>query len=333
MIDAKKLSLLCILKILEEHSDRDHRLTQTEIIKILSQQYGISLERKAIARNIQMLQDAGYAIAAERGYYLDERTFSDSELRLLIDSVLGSQHITERETEVLVDGLGKLGNVYFQKQVRKYKNIYHGHKMENYRFFDNIDCIMEAMDKNRQISFMHMQYGLDKELHETHRYEVTPFTMCLHSQHYYLIAYLEKQIGDPGKKKEMRFFRVDRMKDVEILNTPATSRYSIPEANSYLGNASLFSQYPFFFPGEPKPILFLCEKTIISQLVDWFGKDFQVEEMPDGKRLKVRVKASVMAMVPWACEYAESVEILEPESLRNQVKETLENALKKYKKP
>ena len=92
----KKLYIIYILRILEKYSDYRHRLTQKDIIDLMERDYGVSCERKTVSRNIGDLADAGYEIERrDGGYYLDSRTFEDSELRLLIDSVLSSRHIPE----------------------------------------------------------------------------------------------------------------------------------------------------------------------------------------------------------------------------------------------
>ena len=56
-LEAKKLLIIRILQILEYYSDVNHPLTQEEIIKKLYDNYGIEAERKAIGRNIALLQD------------------------------------------------------------------------------------------------------------------------------------------------------------------------------------------------------------------------------------------------------------------------------------
>lgn len=60
--EPKKLALIRILHILERYTDSSHPMTHDEIINKLYNLYGISVERKAIGRNISLLQDAGYDI-------------------------------------------------------------------------------------------------------------------------------------------------------------------------------------------------------------------------------------------------------------------------------
>lgn len=60
----KKMVPLYILKILHEYSDEKHKLTQNELIKYLQNEYGVDLERKAISRNLALLEESGFNIVS-----------------------------------------------------------------------------------------------------------------------------------------------------------------------------------------------------------------------------------------------------------------------------
>ena len=90
-LEPKKLALIRIWQILHKYTDFDHPLTQDEIVEILDRDYGISIERKAVSRNLSLLKEAGTEIESRwAGNYLETRDFEDSELKLLIDGVLCS---------------------------------------------------------------------------------------------------------------------------------------------------------------------------------------------------------------------------------------------------
>ena len=111
MLEPKKLALIRILQILQEKSDSDNALTQEDIATYLNKDYGIEIERKAIARNLSLLKEAGYDIEITRkGSYLASRDFEDSELRLLIDGVLSSRYINAKHSKDLIEKLCKLSN-------------------------------------------------------------------------------------------------------------------------------------------------------------------------------------------------------------------------------
>ena len=106
--EPKKLLILRILEILTEYSDSNHKLRQLEIISLLKALYGIECERKAVARNIEFLQQAGYEVVTDKdGSYLAEKKYEIGELRLLIDSVLANRNVCKLHTRQLIEKLAK----------------------------------------------------------------------------------------------------------------------------------------------------------------------------------------------------------------------------------
>ena len=67
----------------------------------------------------------------------------------------------------------------------------------------------------------------------------------------------------------------------------------------------------------------------MNDVVDSFGTDLRIEKLPDDM-IKVHVQVSESAMLHWGIQFADAVEVLSPQSLREQIVETLRNALKKY---
>ena len=74
----KKMLNMLILDILKEHSDENHHLTQQQILRILKRDYGMECDRRSVKNNLEYLQEFGYEISMEKGYYLMEREFEDS---------------------------------------------------------------------------------------------------------------------------------------------------------------------------------------------------------------------------------------------------------------
>ena len=71
----KKSSLLYVLKILRRYTDKNHMLTYGDIARKLREEYNSDLERKTIARNIEILMDNGFDIVknGNNGVYLGTR--------------------------------------------------------------------------------------------------------------------------------------------------------------------------------------------------------------------------------------------------------------------
>ena len=317
-----KLALVRILQILEQYSDFDHPLKQQDIIDYLDKDYGIVIERKAVGRNLSLLKEAGYDIVSDRrGSYLAERTFDDSELRMLIDGVLASRHITAKHSKELIERLCSLSNKYFRSHVKNIWSVNEWSKTDNQALFYNIEIIDAAIEKKKQIAFSYNKYGADKKLHKTSDQRVTPYQMILHNQRYYLVACHEKW-------KKLGHYRLDRITDIRLTDEPATPLRSLPGHANGMDYKEYATSLPYMFTDPLENIEFLSEPDIVDQIVDWFGDNARIQSC--GDKLKVFVKASPNAMEYWAMQYLNFVEILSPASLRSRIAANLEAARGKY---
>ena len=132
-VSSSNLIPLCILRVLEEHSDEYHHLTQEEISRFLNLEYNMPVERKAIGRSVEHLrQQLELEIISERdGVWLASRTFEDSELRLLIDAVMSSRYIKPNYTKDLINKLCRLSGKHFSSNVNNLYSINESVKSDN----------------------------------------------------------------------------------------------------------------------------------------------------------------------------------------------------------
>ena len=320
--EPKKLALLRILQILEKHSDIDHPLGQKAIADILDRDYGIELERKAVSRNISLLKEAGFEIEQlPEGAYLAERQFEDSELRLLIDGVLSGRFISAKHSADLIEKLCSLGNKYFRNHVKNIYSVREWNKTDNVAVFYTIDIIDEAIENGKQIEFDFNRYGADKKLNRVAHHVVSPYQMVLKNQNYYLMAYNEKW-------KHITYYRLDRITEACVVDMQVTPLKSIDGYQNGLDYKRFSTALPYMFSDKPESVEFVCDEWVIDHAIDWFGKDIVV--FPCDGRYKVRVSVSLNAMEFWALQYLSAVEILSPVLLREKIKNSLQEAMKKY---
>lgn len=322
MAESKKLALLRIVQILHDYSDEKHPLSQEEIANILERDYALTVERKAVGRNLALLKEAGIDIVSTtRGCYLVCRQFEDSELKLLIDGVLCSKHITVEHSRQLIEKLAKQSNIYFKKHIKNVYSVGERNKSENSQLFLNIELADEAIDKGRQICFDYNKYGADKKLHKSAQHTASPYQMILHNQHYYLMAYNEKW-------RNMGYFRMDKITEMTITDKPLTPLTSIDGYKNGLNYRELSSVMPYMYADTPEHIELLADEKILDQIIDWFGYDIAIE--PNGERYKITLKASPSAMEFWALQYIKYAEVIFPSSLRERIAQTLKDGAHKY---
>lgn len=322
-LEPKKLALIRILQILEQYTDCNHPLKHEDIVKKLDCDYGIIIERKAIGRNLSLLKEAGFDIeTTKKGSFLASRLFEDPELRLLCDGVLSSRHITANHSKELIEKIATLSNRYFKLHIKNVYSVNDWGKSENVALFYNIEIIDEAIDKKRKIKFDYNKYGADKMLHRSAIHTVSPYQLILHNQRYFLMAYQEKW-------QHMRYFRLDRITNIELSEDTATDIKTIDGFSDGIDYKRFSSALPYMFSDEPEQITFsINEEWIIDQIVDWFGFDFRIEHKDD--KILITLKASPNAMEYWAMQYLNNVEILLPLHLRERISKNVQCANEKY---
>lgn len=321
----KKMLNMLILEILKEYSDQEHRLTQQEIIRLLKSNYDMDCDRRSVKNNVMCLKELGYEISMEDGYYLLEREFDDAELRMLIDSVLFSKNLTQKQAKTLIEKLKGMGNRYFSAKVNHVSNLPELHHGDNKQLMYVLDTINEAISQHKKISFVYNKYGSDFKLHpkREEKYVVNPYQMVANNGFYYLI-------GNYDKYDDISHYRLDKMTCVEMLTEKVKPQNQVTGLEHGLNLPKHMAEHIYMFSGESVAINMLVDETIISELVDWFGNDFYVIEKRRNNQVLVRLKCNEQAFFYWALQYGPYVEVLEPVSLRSKIAEAVSEMNEKY---
>lgn len=320
----KKMLNMLILDILREYSDEDHRLTQQDVINFLKINYGMECERRAVKSNIDSLIELGYDIVSDKGYYLRMREFSESELRLLIDSVFSSPSVSDREAHAIAKKLEQFGNKYFKSHVAYVHSVSFGNHTDNQKSMESIATVDEAIARNRKISFVYLQYGIDKQLHprRAQRYIVNPYQMINNSGKYYLI-------GNYDKYDNVSNYRLDRMTDVQILAEKRKPLKEVDGLESGLDLQKYLSEHIYMFSGDSIFIRMLIEEDLIGNLMDSVGRNFRITGEEKGK-VQIALTCNPDAFFYWAMQYGLYIQVLEPISMQDRIKEACQSIAAKY---
>ena len=314
----KKMLNMLILELLKEYSDADHRLTQQEIIKLLQLNYGMECDRRSVKNNILSLKEMGYEISMEDGYYLLEREFEDSELRMLIDSVLFSKTISTRQAKVIIEKLRKQSNKYFSAKVSHVSNLPELYHIDNKQVMYSLDALNDAISSKKQVRFVYNVYDVDFKLHpkREEKYLVNPYQMVANNGYYYLIANYDKY-------NDISHYRIDKMTDVEILDTKVKPMNEVKGLEKGFCLPRHMAEHIYMFSGESVIVKMKAKRFLMNELVDWFGKDFHIVS-DDGEDIVINVSCNQQAMRFWALQYGPYVEILSPESLRCEIEKSVQ---------
>lgn len=89
----QKKKIFVLNRIFEEHTDLDHGLRMNEILTLLDN-HGIDAERKSVLDDIDTLKQLGVDVGHEEGerkFRLFSRDFEVFEIKLLVDSTIGTE--------------------------------------------------------------------------------------------------------------------------------------------------------------------------------------------------------------------------------------------------
>ena len=324
-LEPKKLALLRVLQILWEESDIDHPLHQGRIVELLESKYGIVVERKAIGRNLSLLRDAGFEIEnTGNGFYLNSRLFEDSELQLLIDGVLASQHISVSHSKELIEKICLLSNRYFPRHVGNIHSVEEWNKTDNKTLFYHIELVDEAIETGKMVEYEYNKFGVDRELHKSSFQRISPYQLILHNQRYYLMGYSDYW-------DHMVYHRMDRITNMRVSERTAVPIRKVKGFEGGINYRDISTAMPYMYAEPPVRVTFRTTEGLMDQIVDWFGKDIAVSKKKDGA-IEVGIHAAPTAMLYWALQYADCVEILKPESLRERVAGVLKKANEIYQR-
>ena len=361
-IHPKKLVILYILDILQKYTDEEHRLSQKEIQNILKREYEMTVDRKAVKRNLLNLIEYGSNIeyrevsrkdifrkkdsVSYKGtsdfadkeiseddllwtdFYLKQK-FTNEELRLLIDSLLFSKHIPYSQAKELIKKLESLSNIYF-KSCSQYIYPLPVERTDNKQVFYNIAILDEAIRKKKKVLFEYAEYHTDKKMHLKKRedgsvreYIITPYQMAVQEGKYYLICNYDKY-------DDISNYRVDRIRNIQILEekgkpfeTLKWSGHQPMNLNEYM------KEHVYMYSSENAFVKFRIVKAMISDVIDLFGKGVNFSEETD-THVSVSVHVNERAAEQFAKNYAPDVVILQPKRLRDKLRDDLKKSWEAY---
>ncbi len=365
----KKLVVMYIFEILKKHTDRNHKLNQNEISDILKKEFSITVERKAIHKYLMELaewldrdmKELGYTLCwSERvrmvpvkdpktqkfqmnsqtgerilvpnimmyDFYL-ERPFEDGELRLLADSLLFSPHVSHEQCKLLAEKLSGLSSIYFKPYVRHISSL-PNNNIDSNGIFTNIEILDEAIHKEHKVSFKYMEYGLDKKKRakkdadgKDKIYVVSPYQMAANEGKYYLIC-------NNDKFNDISNFRIDRIKAVKILDEPVKPFGDLQwAAGKRLDLAAYMKEHIYMYSSDSVTVRFKAVHNMIGDIVEIFGQDVRFVDKDDTYVTAV-TKTNELAMLQFVKRHTPDVVLLEPQRLRDKVKDELEKGLRKY---
>lgn len=319
---AQKATILCVYDILKTYTDENHILSTEKIREKLKAIYNVDMERRAIYRNIDALRSMGVEIEGyqdnREGYYLVDREFELSEIRLLCDAVAASDMIKEDTGKKIIKKLIGTQSIFQGRMLQKTVFVKSEKKILNKQLFYNIDALNIAINQGCKVSARIMNYGLERELHERQDSPVvfSPYVTFWAEGNYYILVKRENV-------EEMEHFRVDLIKDIAILERGVDMIFGGFNPGQYATRYIL--QH-----GENKERYDIeCGIELWQELAELFGQDAVVTKRNDTV-ITVRIITIPSQMRAWVLRRVNECEVVGPKRFRDEIQKTIMEAYKKY---
>lgn len=316
-----KTRLLYLLKFLHEQTDDEHTVTTSDIEEYFA---GLNtvVDRKTIKQDIELLQEFGFDIIAEREaqncYAIGRRMFELPELKLLIDAVESSKFITAKKSIELIEKLTYLTSTHRAEDLKRHLYIADRVKPVNEKIYYIVDGIHTAINQECQISFRYYEYNAERKRvfrNDGKRYRFSPYGLMWNKDHYYAVGYSEKH-------EKIITFRADRIVEIEILEksiVPPPEDFSLPE----------FARKVFdMYDGKTERVTLRCKNNMMKVIIDRFGENVETTPL-DCAHFRAEAEISVsQTFFAWVFQFCGNIEIIAPRQILEQYQDMLEKARK-----
>lgn len=314
----KRVKTEYILEFLREYTDGNHSVNSNAIIKYLKSK-GINCARKSVYNDINSLIEFGYDIIrsdnSTEGYFLAEREFEISELRLIIDAVASAPLITEKKTVDLIEKLMKFLSSYQREMIKSQITLDKRVKLENEQIYYVIDSINRAISEKRQIEFDYYKYHIvdnKPKLEKKRRFTLSPYALIWANDKYYLV-------GNYEKYNNLSNYRIDRIKMANVTDIPARPYQDVCSYTDVFDAADYARKNILMWGGDEIEMELVCSNELLDTMIDKFGIDVTfVNKMKDRFYISTRVFFSE-GLVDWLFTYCDKLKILSPKILKDRL--------------
>ncbi len=275
----------------------------------LAQEFDVSI--RTIYRDIDSISSAGipiYATQGKRGgisilknYTLDKSLLSEQEQEQILTALQGIIATTEKKPNTLLTKLSGL----FQIKSTNWIEVDFSDWVHRAPQQDTFNIIKEAIFQKKVISFCYFNGKGNKE-----KRNILPIRLVFKSKSWYLYSFCLL-------RNDYRFFKLTRIKELKMLSetftqdfTPTKIEKQIQVENTVAVKLKFDRQAAFRVYDE-----FTDNITEDSQ-----GNLYVQIDLPDNE-----------VLYSYVMSFSDSVEIIEPQSIREQMKKRLQKMQEKYR--
>lgn len=317
------------------------------------------LEEKLKARDFGLTIEGSKKLQLRSLRY--NQILSFAELNQVIEGVLFLKSIDDESKEKIIRKLITLSSKNFPKYSpyisentrtisKKIAGVFEDSRVDEIALKNNLQVIRTAIEANKgaglKISFYFNGYDENKKLKARVdasgaklRYVVNPYYIIMYNGKPYLICATEPH-------DNVAIYRIDLMSEITIeikashakdgkmiseKRRPKSEIKGLPmEWNSK--EASKFqTEHLYMYYGKPESISLKIDKDRYTLLHDYFGDRYQFVEHIDDTWDCIEVECVPDAMISWAMQCSDFVEVLQPESLRQRILGKCKSLAERYR--
>ena len=312
----RKVKLIKLLELLRQHTDEQHPMTTNQICAAM-EGMGIPCDRRIVTQDVIALNELGYEIMStmlghEKAYYVEDRSFSVPELKILIDAVHASSFITEKKSQELIEKIAALAGSHRAEVLKRNMVCFNNRKHSNEKILYAVDTLEEAILTQKKVIFLY--FDLDEKGERVyrrggHHYVVEPIALVFNEDNYYMMCYSSRHDSTSN-------YRVDRMDGVKIIEEPCSEK-----AIALRDEVAAYTEQAFkMFGGQLEDVVLEFDRKLIGVVYDKFGES--VKMIPSGEdkciaTLKVRISPTFWG---WLFQFAGQMKMLSPTRLVEEYK-------------
>jgi predicted DNA-binding transcriptional regulator YafY len=307
--------------MLRKNTDELHPMTTSQLCTALSDM-GIPCDRRTLSQDIATLNELEYEVMSttvghEKAYYVEDRSFSVPELKILIDAVHASSFITEKKSGELIEKIAALGGIHRAEVLKRNMVCFNTRKHSNEKIYYTIDCLEDAILTQKKVIFLYFDLNEKGERvyrRDGHHYVVEPVALVFNEDNYYLTCYSSRHDSTSN-------YRVDRMDGVWIIDEPCCEK-----AVALREEVAAYTEQALkMFGGQLEDVVLEFDRSLMGAVYDRFGEDTQITPLGHTKCIapvKVRISPVFWG---WVFQFGKQMKILSPDTVVSQFNDHLQS--------
>ncbi len=320
LLPSRKFRMLRVKQLLESETDAQHSITMSQLLELLGEDS--TSDRRTLYEDIRDLESLGTIVNIDKSktpphLNVVERDFSLSELKLIIDAIASSKFLTLKESQRLIDKLKMFCSRYEADSLNRQTLLGNRAKRIDENFHSYVSLVSLAIEKNVKISFKYFRINVkNKREYNKGTSVVSPWAMLYAEDNYYMMGYDET----------IKYYRVDRMDEVELLEEKREGEEAYQRIKAELPFRTQSTLN--LFGGEKQLVTLRCRCYFYYLIQDKFGGNLLPVVEKDKEYCQVTVPVAVdTPFFGWIVSLGGKVQIKGPREVKIQMADTLNRFL------